>query len=64
MIPKRRIFRLSPEARNILLVSATCFGITAGVQMGRPGPGATSVSPQLQLSAPSPQTTIPSPKVR
>lgn len=64
MIPKRRIFRLSPEARNILLVSATCFGITAGVQMVRPGPGAASVSPQVQLSAPSPQTTLPPPKVR
>ena len=50
MTHKRRIF--SPEARNVLLLTAACFGITAGAQSIGPGPtDSPSKQPQVQQAA-------------
>lgn len=58
MTPKRRIF--TPEARNVLLLTAACFGMTvAGAQAIGPGPSESSTAPQVQQSAPAQPGTSP-----
>ena len=58
MTHKRRIF--SPEARNVLLLTAACFGITAGAQSIGPGPAdGASKQPQVQQAAKPAPTTAP-----
>lgn len=54
MTQKRRIF--SPEARNVLLLTAACFGISAGAQSIGIGPAEAPTAPaQIQQPA-KPQT--------